>query len=457
MVQDMPFSRLLLDPTLIRAVKELGFQRPTPIQEQAIPPAVEGRDLLASATTGSGKTAAFLLPILHRLAPKPRGVTRALILTPTRELAAQIQSHFEELAVHSPVTGAAVFGGVGMGQQEHALRSGVDVITATPGRLLDHMTRSYTRLGALEILVLDEADRMLDMGFLPDIRRILKQLPHRRQTLLFSATIPKEIASLAREMMRDPITINIERKAAPAVGIRQAVYPCGRELKSALLAELVARNLIADAIVFTRTKHRANRLAQYLDRRGISTGRIHGNRSQGQRTAALAEFKAGKTKILVATDIVARGIDIESLGHVINFDVPADPDSYIHRVGRTARAEQTGDAFTLVAPDEENDLRDIERALGRPLPRVTLPGFDYSRRPEERLEIPLNDRLAAHRAQRRGPSHGHGHGQSHGARHGAPKSGGHQPAGGRPQHGNGRHSRSQGFGRHSHSRSSNRG
>jgi ATP-dependent RNA helicase RhlE len=470
----MPFSRLPLDPTLMRAVKELGFQRPTPIQEQAIPPAVEGRDLLATATTGSGKTAAFLLPILHRLAPKPRGVTRALILTPTRELAAQIQSHFEELAVHSPVTGAAVFGGVGMGQQEHALRSGVDVITATPGRLLDHMTRSYTRLGALEILVLDEADRMLDMGFLPDIRRILKQLPHRRQTMLFSATIPKEIASLAREMMRDPVTINIERKAAPAVGIRQAVYPCGRELKSALLAELVARNLIEDAIVFTRTKHRANRLALYLERRGISTGRIHGNRSQGQRTAALSEFKAGKTKILVATDIVARGIDIESLGHVVNFDVPADPDSYIHRVGRTARAEQTGDAFTLVAPDEENDLRDIERAIGRPLPRVTLPGFDYARKPEERLEIPLGDRLAAHRAQRRGPSgarghsHGQGHSQSHGARHGAPKSGGQQHASGqqhggghsqggaRPQ-GNGRHARSQGYGRHSHGRSSNRG
>ena len=471
----MPFSRLPLDPTLMRAVKELGFQRPTPIQEQAIPPAIEGRDLLATATTGSGKTAAFLLPILHRLAPKPRGVTRALILTPTRELAAQIQSHFEELAVHSPVTGAAVFGGVGMGQQEHALRSGVDVITATPGRLLDHMTRSYTRLGALEILVLDEADRMLDMGFLPDIRRILKQLPHRRQTLLFSATIPREIASLAREMMRDPVTINIERKSAPAVGIRQAVYPCGRELKSALLAELLARNLIADAIVFTRTKHRANRLAQYLDRRGIATGRIHGNRSQGQRTAALAEFKAGKTRILVATDIVARGIDIEALGHVINFDVPADPDSYIHRVGRTARAEQTGDAFTLVAPDEENDLRDIERAIGRPLPRVTLPGFDYARKPEERLEIPLGDRLAAHRAQRRGhaPAHGHshshghsqsqshshsqGHAPSHGARHGAPKGGGHQPGGGRPQHGNGRHSRSHGFSRHSQGRSSNRG
>jgi ATP-dependent RNA helicase RhlE len=459
----MPFSSFGLHPDLLRGVKEMGFTRPTPIQQDAIPPAMEGRDVLACAMTGSGKTAAFVLPILHRLMPKRRGVTRALILTPTRELAAQIDEHLSQMAVHTPMTGAAVFGGVGMGPQEHAFRSGVDVIVATPGRLLDHFRFPYAKLEGLEILVLDEADRMLDMGFLPDIRRILKQLPHRRQTMLFSATIPKEIASLAREMMRDPVTINIERKAAPAVGIRQAVYPCGRELKSALLAELVARNLIEDAIVFTRTKHRANRLAQYLERRGISTGRIHGNRSQGQRTAALSEFKAGKTKILVATDIVARGIDIESLGHVVNFDVPADPDSYIHRVGRTARAEQTGDAFTLVAPDEENDLRDIERAIGRPLPRVTLPGFDYARKPEERLEIPLNDRLAAHRAQRRGHSgaRGHsqsqGHSQSHGARHGAPKGGGHQPAGGRPPHGNGRHSRSQGFGRHSPGRSSNRG
>jgi len=438
----MPFSRLPIHADLLKAVKELGFLRPTPIQEQAIPPAIEGRDLLACAMTGSGKTAAFLLPILHRLGPKPRGVTRALVLTPTRELAAQIQAHLEELAVHSPVNGAAVFGGVGMGPQEHALRSGVDVIIATPGRLLDHMSRPYTRFGALEILVLDEADRMLDMGFLPDIRRILKQLPHKRQTLLFSATIPPVIGQLAREMMRDPFTINIERRSAPAVGIRQAVYPVARELKSALLAELVARNLIADAIVFTRTKHRANRLAQFLEGRGIATGRIHGNRSQAQRTAALEGFKAGRHQILVATDIVARGIDVEALGHVINFDVPADPDSYIHRVGRTARAETTGDAFTFVAPDEESELRAIERVLGKPLPRVTLPGFDYARKTNERLEIPLAQRLATHRAQRHRPAspqggqggngrhHGGGgaQGHRHRRRHGGGHRGGHQDA-----------------------------
>ena len=413
----MPFSKLPLHPDLLKAVRELGFQRPTPIQEQAIPPAVAGRDLLACAMTGSGKTAAFLLPILHRLGPKNRGVTRALVLTPTRELAAQIQEHLQELATHSPVNGAAVFGGVGMGPQEHALRSGVDVIVATPGRLLDHMGHSYTRLGHLEVLVLDEADRMLDMGFLPDIRRILKGLPHKRQTLLFSATIPPAIAQLAREMMHDPVTISIERRSAPAAGIRQAVYPVRRDLKSDLLAELLARNLVADAIVFTRTKHRANRLALFLEKRGVATGRIHGNRTQSQRTAALSGFKAGRHRILVATDIVARGIDVEELGHVINFDVPADPDSYIHRVGRTARAESTGDAFTFVAPDEEQDLRAIERVLGKPLPRITLPEFDYGRKTEA-LEIPLHQRMAQHRAQRPQRTH-------HGApRHGASRHGG---------------------------------
>jgi ATP-dependent RNA helicase RhlE len=428
----MPFAKLPIDAALQRAVKEMGFLRPTPIQEQAIPPAAAGRDVLACATTGSGKTAAFLLPILHRLAPKTRGVTRALILTPTRELAAQIQSHLEELAVHSPVTGAAVFGGVGMGPQEHALRSGADVIVATPGRLLDHMSRPYARLTALEILVLDEADRMLDMGFLPDIRRILRQLPHKRQTLLFSATIPAAIADLARELMRDPVTINLERKSVPPAGIRQAVYPVPRELKAMLLAELLARNLVAEAIVFTRTKHRANRLALFLERRGVATGRIHGNRSQSQRTAALAGFKAGHQRILVATDIVARGIDVEALGHVINFDVPADPDSYIHRIGRTGRADLAGDAFTLVAPDEESDLRAIERVLGKPLPRVTLPAFDYAKRSDERLEVPLHVRLAAHRAMRKpGASHPQGPGNRAGSGKGHRRRRGRQAQAGR--------------------------
>jgi ATP-dependent RNA helicase RhlE len=384
----MPFSSFHLHPDLLKGIRELGFQRPTPVQEQAIPPALEGRDVLACAMTGSGKTAAFLLPILHRIMAKPRGVTRALVLTPTRELAAQIHAHLEELAVHTPVSGAPVFGGVGMGPQEHAFRTRVDLIVATPGRLLDHLRRSYARLDGIEVLVIDEADRMLDMGFLPDVRRILKQLPARRQTLFFSATMPPEIVSLSRDMLHDPVTVVLQRKSAPAIGITQAVYPVNRELKPALLLELLERNIVADAIVFMRTKHRANRVAEFLERRGIAAGRIHGNRSQNQRTLALEGFKAGRHRILVATDIVSRGIDIEELGHVINFDVPADPDSYVHRVGRTARAEATGDAFTFVSPEEEEDLRAIERVLGRPLPRVTLPGFDYRARPEARLETP---------------------------------------------------------------------
>ena len=421
----MPFSSFPLHADLLKGVKELGFTRPTPIQEQAIPPAAEGKDILACAMTGSGKTAAFLLPILHRLIGKSRGTTRVLILTPTRELAAQIHQHLEQLAMHTPVTGAAVFGGVGMGPQEHALRSGVDVIVATPGRLLDHLRHPYARLTRLEILVLDEADRMLDMGFLPDIRRILAQIPKKRQTLFFSATMPREIVGLSREMLHDPVRIDLERKSAPAVGITQAVYPVARELKSALLVELLKRDIVAEAIVFTRTKHRANRLADYLERHGVSTARIHGNRSQSQRTLALAGFKEGKHRVLVATDIVARGIDVEDLSHVINFDVPADPDSYIHRVGRTARADATGDAFTFVSPDEDRELQDIERALGKRLPRVTLPEFDYAKRPSERLEIPIQERLAAHRAARgagRGARQAKGQAARSGARSGPPRS-----------------------------------
>jgi ATP-dependent RNA helicase RhlE len=396
----VPFTSLRLDPALLRATRELGFTRPTPVQQDAIPPALAGHDVLACAMTGSGKTAAFLLPIMQRFLAKRRGVTRALILTPTRELAAQIDAHFADLAVHTPLTGAAVFGGVGAGPQEHAFRSGVDVIVATPGRLLDHLREPYAKLEHLEVLVLDEADRMLDMGFLPDIRRVLRHLPVRRQTLFFSATMPPPIVGLAREMLRNPVTVNLERKAAPAVGITHAVYPVAQELKSSLLLALLARNDVPQALVFTRTKHRANRLAQFLDRHRVACERIHGNRSQAQRSQALAGFKARRFRVLVATDIAARGIDVEALSHVINFDVPAIPEDYIHRVGRTARAELTGDAFTFVAPEEEGELRAIERAIGKQLPRVTLPGFDYARRSVERLEIPFGERLAAIRARK---------------------------------------------------------
>jgi ATP-dependent RNA helicase RhlE len=380
--------------------------RPTPIQAEAIPPALTGKDLLACAMTGSGKTAAFLLPILHQLLDRPRRTTRALVLTPTRELAAQILEDLNALAVHTPLSGASVYGGVGMGPQEHAFRSGVDIIIATPGRLLDHFRQPYAKLAGIEFLVLDEADRMLDMGFLPDIRRVLRHIPTKRQTLFFSATMPGPIGELASEMLRHPVRINLQRQAAPAVGITQAVYPVPQDLKAALLTELLSRGLVKDVLVFTRTKHRANRLADHLLKQGVNVNRIHGNRSQAQRTEALAGFKSGKYQVLVATDIAARGIDVEALGHVVNFDVPAVPEDYIHRIGRTGRAELTGDAFTFVAPDEESDLKAIERAVKSSLPRVTLPDFDYTSRAHGKLEIPLAQRLAQHRAQRQGARQG---------------------------------------------------
>jgi ATP-dependent RNA helicase RhlE len=396
----VPFTHLKLHANLLKGLKDLGYPRPTPIQADAIPPAMAGRDLLACAMTGSGKTAAFLLPILHKLIDKPRGTTRALVLTPTRELAAQILEDLTDLAVHTPISAASVFGGVGMGPQEHAFRSGVDVIVGTPGRLLDHFRAPYARLSGLEFLVLDEADRMLDMGFLPDIRRILRHIPSRRQTLFFSATMPGPIAELSREMLRDPATINLERRSAPATGITHAVYPVPQHLKPVLLATLLQQGEMHDALVFTRTKHRADRLAKFLAQHNLKVERIHGNRSQSQRTEALAGFKSGKYRVLVATDIAARGIDVTALGHVVNFDVPAVPDDYIHRVGRTARAEATGSAFTLVSPEEEGNLRGIEKAIGRRLPRVTVPDFNYTARGEPRLEVPIGQRIAEIRARK---------------------------------------------------------
>jgi len=389
------FSSLQLHASLQQGLKELGFSRPTPIQGEAIPPALEGNDLLACAMTGSGKTYAFLLPILHQLLSRPRGATRALVLTPTRELAAQILESFNDVATHTPLSGAAVFGGVGMGPQEHAFRTGVDVLIATPGRLLDHFRQPYAKLDKLEYLVLDEADRMLDMGFLPEIKKILRHLPTtKRQTLFFSATMPPPIAALAQEMLKKPITLNLQRQAAPAKGITQAVYPVPQDLKSNLLIALLKRGDMPQALVFTRTKHRANRLATQLVSAGIKAERIHGNRSQAQRTQALAGFKDGSYQVLVATDIAARGIDVEALGHVVNFDVPMVPEDYIHRVGRTARAEATGEAFTFVSPDEEGDLKAIERAIKKALPRVTVPDFDYSAKPQQKLEVPLAERIA---------------------------------------------------------------
>ena len=396
----MSFAELGLHTELLQATQRMGFEHPTPIQRAAIPPLMQGRDVLATAVTGSGKTAAFLLPILHHLLGKRRGTTRALVVAPTRELAAQIAEHLRDLAGHTGLTGAAVYGGVAMGPQEQAFRKGVDVLIATPGRLLDHFQYPYARLDGLEYLVLDEADRMLDMGFLPDIRRVLQHLPTKRRTLLFSATLPAPIVELAGDLLENPVALNIERKSAPAVGITHAVYPVPHELKSHLLLALLRQGPPRSVLAFTRTKHRANRLADFLERHGIVCARIHGNRSQAQRTEALAGFKQGRIRILVATDIAARGIDVEALGLVVNFDVPQVPEDYIHRVGRTARMEATGDAYTFVSPDEEGGLRAIERHMGKRLPRHTVAGFDYAKRPAERLEVPLAERIAALRARK---------------------------------------------------------
>ncbi len=390
----MAFSALNLHPHLIRAIGDLGFARPTGIQGEAIPPAMAGRDILGCAQTGSGKTASFLLPIVHKLIDQPRGTTRALVLVPTRELAAQVLEDFRDLARHTSVRAASVFGGVSAAPQEQAFRNGVDIIIATPGRLLEHLRAPYAKLDKLAFLVLDEADRMLDMGFLPEIRKILRYLPTSRQTLFFSATMPHEIRQLTGELLNNPVTIQRERAATTPTGITQAVYPVAQELKGALLIELLKRGEIEQALVFTRTKHRANRLADLLVRAGIRAGKIHGNRSQGQRTLALEEFKSGRCPVLVATDIVARGIDVEALQHVVNFDVPVVAEDYIHRIGRTGRAEATGEAFTLAAPEERSNLLAIERALGQPIPRVTLQDFDYHARATERLEIPIAERIA---------------------------------------------------------------
>ncbi|MFM2141385.1 MAG: hypothetical protein RLZZ25_1650, partial [Gemmatimonadota bacterium] len=307
-----------------------------------------------------------------------------------------------ELAKFTTLRSAAIFGGVGMGPQESAFRQKVDVIIATPGRLLDHLGQpgKYVDFSTLEVLILDEADRMLDMGFLPDIKRVLHHLPKQRQTLFFSATMPAPIVALSREMLRDPVRLNVERVAAPASKIEQALWPVSEALKADLFIALLRQDVVGNVICFTRTKHRSNRLSEVLTHAGIPNARIHGNRSQNQRTEALADFKSGKVRVLVATDIVARGIDVEALEHVVNFDVPHLPEDYIHRVGRTARADATGEAFTLVSPEEEGDLRAIEKAIGRKLPRRTLPGFDYAHKPVERFEVPLAERIAAIRARK---------------------------------------------------------
>lgn len=369
------FKELGLRPALLRAVEALGYTEPTPVQLLSIPPALEGHDILASAETGSGKSAAFGLPILQRLMDEPRGKTRALILAPTRELAEQISQALVSFAKKTDIKIAAVYGGVGFEGQIRAFRSGADVIVATPGRLQDHLTRGTAKLQDVRTLVLDEADRMLDMGFLPSVRRLLKHLPSGRQTLFFSATLPPAIAALVREMLHEPVRIELAPKASPVAGLTQTVYAVPQERKTDLLLELLKDNAIYSAIAFTRTKARANRLAAALQKHRISAELIHGDRSQSQRMRALDDFKKGKHRILVATDIAARGIDIAELGHVVNYDVPAIAEDYMHRVGRTARANATGDAITFVSYDEEPLIKQIEYALGKPLNRAVNPLF----------------------------------------------------------------------------------
>ncbi len=378
--QDTTFDELNLHPDLLRGIRDLGFIRPTPIQAQAIPPILAGRDVIGCAQTGTGKTAAFVLPILNLLLrSQTRGNVRALVVAPTRELALQSMDQLKALSRYVHLKGAAIFGGVPMEPQIKALRQGVDIISATPGRLLDHIYSGRIDFVDLQVFVLDEVDRMLDMGFLPDIQKLLSLLPAKRQNLVFSATLPPEIATLVHQILDHPVTVQIGQRSMPAVGIRHAVYPVPRHLKPDLLAELLRGQGMTSVLVFIRTKHYATRLAQTLERRGFKVSLLHGDRSQSQRLRALEQFRRGKNQIMVATDIAARGIDIEDITHVINFDMPNTPEDYIHRIGRTARAEATGDAFTLVDKEEEPMIGEIERTLKRTLPRVTLPNFDYKK------------------------------------------------------------------------------
>jgi ATP-dependent RNA helicase RhlE len=374
----MSFESFAIDPALLAGVRDLGFEQPTDIQQDAIPWGLEGRDVLACAMTGSGKTAAFGLPILQRLLGRPRGVTGALILSPTRELASQIEEHLRALGTHTGLRVASIYGGIAYEPQEKAFREGYEILVATPGRLLDHLRRPYARLDHVEVLILDEADRMLDMGFIPDVRRILQQVPTQRQTMLFSATLPPPIVRLSRDMLLDPVTINLERKAVPAEGVRQAAYPVRHELKPALLLHLLQRYPVESALVFTRTRERADVVGEYLRRAGIGVAVIHGDRTQQHRSRAMDAFKRGEHRVLVATDVAARGIDIEELDVVVNLDVPSAPDDYIHRVGRTARAGSTGDAWTFVAARELADLHLIEKSIGQKIPRIRRDDFDYS-------------------------------------------------------------------------------
>jgi len=379
----VPFAKLGLPPLIVKGVRAAGYTKPTPIQQRAIPIVLQGQDLVAAAQTGTGKTAAFVLPILARLI-EGHSALRALVLVPTRELAAQVETNARDYARFTRLRAGVAYGGVPIGPQERMLRNeGVDLLVATPGRLLDLLGRQSVSLMDVEVLVLDEADRMVDMGFAPDLRRILKLLPERRQTLLFSATMPPELNKVAKETLHNPQRVDLAPPSRPAAGITQAIYPVPRHLKTDLLDEIIERSKVDSAIVFTRTKHGADRLTRQLEKRGHSVAALHGDRTQSQRERALAGLRRGRVRILVATDIASRGIDVKDISHIINYDVPHTPEDYVHRIGRTGRVDAVGDAFTLMSTEEAADVTAIERFLGRTIPRVSLPDFDYHKRSEQ--------------------------------------------------------------------------
>jgi ATP-dependent RNA helicase RhlE len=383
------FQQFSLDPRIVAGIRAVGYTTPTPIQQQAIPVVLQGRDILGLAQTGTGKTAAFVLPILHRLLQGPARRVRALVIAPTRELAEQIHDVTSELAQNTRLHGATVYGGVSKANQVAALRRGVEIVVACPGRLLDLLAEGSIDLSGVEVLVLDEADRMCDMGFLPDVRRILKVLPRQRQTLFFAATMPDDIRRLADEILDDPVTVQIGI-IAPANTVSHALYPVPDGLKKQLLLAILRQPAMERVLIFSRTKHRARSLARDLVRNGHSAAALQGNMSQNARQAALDGFRDGTYPILVATDIAARGIDVLEITHVINFDMPDTVDAYTHRIGRTGRADLTGQAYTFAAQSDEPMVRDIEKVLGAPIQRLRLPGFDYGSFSPERRPQPLN-------------------------------------------------------------------
>lgn len=404
----MLFKNLGLTAELLRAVEKQGYAEATPIQEQAIPIVLKGRDLLAGAQTGTGKTAGFTLPVLQRLQEThnegQKRYPRALVLTPTRELAAQVHDSVRDYGQYLPFRSAVIFGGVSINPQKQKLIKGVDIVVATPGRLLDHVQQRSIDLSKIEILILDEADRMLDMGFIRDIRKVLNVIPNKRQTLLFSATFSREIKALSAEFMHEPEQIQVTPENTAVELVSQVIYPVDKHRKRELLSQKIGEEDWQQVLVFTRTKHGANKLAEQLGKDGITSAAIHGNKSQGARTRALADFKAGAVRVLVATDIAARGIDIDKLPYVVNFELPNIPEDYVHRIGRTARAGQEGHAISLVCVDELKLLRDIERLLGSPIEKVNLPGYDVD--PSIKAEPIVNGRGGGGRGRGNGGNRG---------------------------------------------------